>query len=444
MVGISSIWSYQKRAVLFVLLLLLSLVSIGCTQQAEGNADLDQSNLKSVTIQKVVEMEERTHSTYIGEVVAKQKAILSFEVGGRLNSLEVEQGDYVQADQVLASLDETDYLLHLEQTQIQYSLAQTKYQKLLNGSLAEEIEQTEKEIEILLAQLTQAENHYARTKRLVEEGALPHVELETSETTVHILKQQLEKAQLALSLQLKGARDEDLALHQMEQELMKNSIALAEQKLSKTTLRAPFAGVVSHQMAERGETLAAGIPVLEITQVNPLYVQVDVPARVMSELKEGEKIEVFLPEIDKHITGRIAKKQIIANPETKNYTIEIEMDNEEQAIFPGLLAEVKLLPDVQKGVWVPLSAVVNRGENEPFVFIYDQASKRVSQRKVHLGELQGDHVRLEAGVAPGENLVVQGAAFVADGDQVHVKAIQSSPLGKSDPSESVDEAGADS
>lgn len=393
------------------------LLNAGCSSEVESSAE---PNKKSVSIFQVAESEEQLESVYIGEVITNKQATLSFEIGGKLDTFPVNEGDVVSVNQLLAAIDKSDYLLQYNTAHLQYQIAQTKYQKLLNGSRNEEVEQTKKEIEILQAQLTQTQKNYIRTKQLVEEGALPPIELENTETSLQILEQQLEKAKLALTMQLNGARDEDLELQKLEMELMKNNMEQIQKNLTKTQLSAPFAGVVTKKYSEVGETVSPGKPIVDIIQTNPIYVQAEVPASILRQLELNQTVNVSIPDLQLSLEGKITKKQPIANSHTKNYAVEIEIENEQQVIFPGLLAEVELLANKQVGVWVPLQAVINRGENEPYVFVYDKQSNKVRQTQVRLSRMKGETVFIEEGLEPGDIIVTLGAAFLADGDLVQV------------------------
>ncbi|NME69481.1 efflux RND transporter periplasmic adaptor subunit [Flammeovirga aprica] len=115
-------------------ILLMGSLIIGCTSTAE---ETSKEKIKYVKIETVADQNMKSDITFNSQVKEKTEVVLSFRIGGPVQKIKVKQGDYVKKGQIIAQVDQRDYLLQLEQTKTQYEQAQkelARYQKLYDSN----------------------------------------------------------------------------------------------------------------------------------------------------------------------------------------------------------------------------------------------------------------------------------------------------------------------
>jgi RND family efflux transporter MFP subunit len=191
--------------------------------------------------------------------------------------------------------------------------------------------------------------------------------------------------------------------------------AEGNRRANDTTLRAPYAGVVMAVMAEPGETLAPGQPVVELAGEGVLEVEVQVPETSWAHLHVGDVAEVWLPALGQHTTATLTEVATAARPEGL-FPVLVALDPTDLAA--GLTAEVRLALPLSADASVPLSAIVDPIGSQPSVLrVVDGYAQRVN---VQPDQLLLDAVAVRGTLSPGDQVVVAGHGRLLDGDAVRV------------------------
>lgn len=182
---------------------------------------------------------------------------------------------------------------------------------------------------------------------------------------------------------------------------------------------APFAGVITAKMVEVGDPVQPGQPLLTFADPGDLQIQVDVPARLASALREGMQIPARLDVVQGAVPVTVARVFPTADPVRHTVRVKLDLPSGIGAT-PGLYAEV-MVPDLgapgRSVLAVPRSAVVMRG-GLTMVFAVTEGG-RADLRFVRLGELVGaDMVRVLSGLKEGDRIVRQPPPGLASGDPV--------------------------
>jgi multidrug efflux pump subunit AcrA (membrane-fusion protein) len=176
-------------------------------------------------------------------------------------------------------------------------------------------------------------------------------------------------------------------------------------RLRDTRAMSPFEGVVVKKLAEIGDTVQPGQPLLKFADTRYLQLKVDVPARLVSALSKDMIVPAKLDVGDTYIDVRVA--QIFPTADPHRHTVIVKFDLPAGVPGgPGMYAEV-MIPDVNTPIRdmpiIPSSAVVRRG-SLPAVFVINREN-RAEMRLVRLGdEVDGEHVAVLSGVSPGEQI----------------------------------------
>lgn len=181
----------------------------------------------------------------------------------------------------------------------------------------------------------------------------------------------------------------------------------------------PFPAVILAKQVNVGDVVQPGQTLVDIAQTDRLHLKVEVPSRLVNELREGMVIPVAI-DGNVMIDGLVEQIFPVANPAQHTVTVKIILQPD-APVAPGMYASA-LLPEPQvagQAVEVPViptSAISYRG-SLPSVFVAGQDGK-VELRVVRLGEKQGDRVVILSGLKTGEKVVTSPARNMRSGDQV--------------------------
>lgn len=331
-----------------------------------------------------------------GYVTARRIATVSSQVTGQVREVFIEEGLRVDQGQVLATLvDDT------ARAQFALGEAQVRQAEAQRGSVR--------------AQLRQAEADLDRQQELTERKLTSTVALEQARTQVDQLRAQLAATESAIAV----ARE---------------SLALAQVQLDHTSIRAPFAGVVTVKAAQPGEMISpisAGggftrTGIGTIVDMDSLEIQVDVNENFINRVVPGQPVEATLNAYpDWKIPAEVIAIIPTADRSKATVKVRIAFKEKDPRIVPDMGVRVAFLEDrpvdaapaaPPKGVLVPRAAL-RREDGQDVVYV--AVDGRLARRVVTLGGLTaGDSKQVSEGLAVGERVVIEPADGLSDGAAV--------------------------
>jgi RND family efflux transporter MFP subunit len=331
-----------------------------------------------------------------GYVVARRQATISAQVIGTITAVNVEEGDHVEKGQILARLDDTQYMAQLSAAKAQYAASQAQ-------------------IVQARATLAQARADAARNNEVVAKGYVSKQAAQQANTTVAT-------DAAALNVAMKQAQ------------AASDSVKAAQINVDYTVIRAPFSGVVTNKDAEVGEIVSfytsggGGIAggLATIVDMNSLEVDVDVNESYISRVKPGMPVEAVLDaypdwKIPAHVIAIIPS----ADKSKATVKVRIALDRKDPRIIPQMGVRVSFLEKADQGVkplpgvLVPKSAVVQR-DGKDVVFVVKDG--RAARTAVTTGADFSDLKQVTQGLSAGAEVVTTPAAELKDGEKVRVKA----------------------
>jgi len=205
------------------------------------------------------------------------------------------------------------------------------------------------------------------------------------------------------------ARLEDLTAQRNEAQL----------SLDRTRITAPISGRLNEIKAKEGELLDVNQHVARILQFKKVKVTVGVPESDVAAVFDLNEAEVIIEALgNRKVKGE--KIFLSRQPRTmaRLYDLELMVPNPDGRILPGMFGRVELIKKVfSKALTVPLYAVITRGDER---FVYVEKNGQAEKRLIKLGVLVGWQVHVEAGLNPGERVIVVGHRFLDDGQAVKV------------------------
>jgi len=330
-----------------------------------------------------------------GYITARREATVSAQITGTLTQVLIEEGERVEKDQVLATLDDTAQKAYLAQAQAQASVAQAtlvQYQ----------------------AQLAQARRDLQRAQDLVGRHLVSQQAVDDARTKTTTLTAQVEAQRKQIDLAQAGAR-------------------AAQVQLDYCTVRAPFAGVIIAKAAQVGEIvspLSAGggftrTGVGTIVDMDSLEVEIDVNEAYINRVQPGQKARTVLDAYpDWTIPSHVIAIIPTADRGKATVKVRIGLDQKDARVLPDMGARVSFLEDSKKsanaaplkGVLVPASSIVQR-DGRNIVFAID--GDRARLRAVTPGQTFSD-MRLVEGIGAGTQIVKQPPPELADGAKINV------------------------
>ena len=317
-----------------------------------------------------------------GTVEPVETSNISFEVEGVIDEMRVEVGDRFKKGEVLAVLDKKPYELNLESARAASSRAR--------------------------AQFEEKQSAYDRERRIQDEdpGA-------TTEKAV-------EQARAAYMSQR-----ENVSYSQAQ-------LKLAKRDLSNTELRAPFDGTVSVRHMEASEVAARGQRVLGIYAEGAMQVAVSIPEQLIGGVSPGIEGQVLLANQPDRPYQAVVSEVGSAATSANAFPVKALISDADASVRPGMTAELRLFfsdAATQSAYLLPVHAIVyGEQSDDRAIFVFDAQTSTVRKQAVQSRGLRGNQLIITEGIAPGDVIVVAGAIFLRDGQQV--KLLKSSESGQ--------------
>lgn len=197
----------------------------------------------------------------------------------------------------------------------------------------------------------------------------------------------------------------------------KAAVAEAESMLAYAKIAAPFDGVVTRKLADVGDLAMPGKPLLELENPNALRFVAGVPEEISEHIEKGEHLDVKIGSSSEVIKGVVAEVAPAADPMNRTRQVKLDLPTT-PGLRSGQFGRLAVPLAETATIQVPASAVVRRGQMELVFVVKDQ---KAQLRLVKTGKHSGNLVQLLSGVSPGEQVVVDGAVNLMDGQPVEVR-----------------------
>ena len=336
---------------------------------------------------------------------------VAFLVSGKVVNVGPREGDAVKAGQILAAIDPTDYQTAVDAAAAQTAAAKAALAKTESPARPEALEQARVAFE-------RAQDEHRRMKQLYEAKSLAPNDYEKFRAAYESVRQQYEQARA-------GGQKEDREQARAMCEQAAAAEREARKRLADATLVAPLDGFVAGRSVEVGDTAAAGRPVFQIVQLDPVEVMVGVPETDIHLVRTGQKAAVRIPALPGEIfIGSVRLINVAADPTTRTYMVRIAVPNPKRTLRLGMIAEAEIQGDKPRTVMtLPGDAIVRDPQGASTVFVYFPNQGRVYARRVETGTVLGTGVQIKSGLDGTEQVVIagqhklrEGAAAVASGE----------------------------
>ena len=241
--------------------------------------------------------------TLYGDIDIRQVQT-ALDDNGRLLDLKVQEGDRVRKGQLLAEIDPVRFRDAVDRDIADVAAQKQVLARLLAGSRPEEIAEARAEVAAAQAALSNAEVTWRRQQALAARRYVPEQSLDNAATALKTARANLDHAQQALTLAIKGPRQEEIAAARHQLQADKATLALARRALADTRLYAPEGGVIQDRILEPGDMVSPQTPVFTLALDNPVWVRAYLPEKALGRIRPGMKATIDSDSFpDRRFTG---------------------------------------------------------------------------------------------------------------------------------------------
>lgn len=383
---------------------------------AYGQPDDDAT---PVVAARVIQAEVNTGRRFVGTVHPRRTSTIGSAIDGRVESFEVDAGQPVKQGQTLARLRTATLKIERAIAKAELDLYQQRLAELENGSRPEDIAEATANVRSAEASVKAAASNLQRLEALAARNAASTAELEDARERAESAQFALQATQALLKRLEEGPRLETIAQAKAQVDLGQQRFELAEDRIQKAQIVAPFDGFVSAEFTEVGAWISRGDPIAEVVEMREVEIRAPVTAEAVVNLRKGDVIRVEFPELpDQLLTGKIERIVPVADMRTRTFPVHIRLANPIRDDTPLLLAGMLARVDLPAGrretlPLVPKDALVLNGSGRS-VYVIDGVKTNDAAGGVGVAR----KVDVDLGVAVGDYIQVRGA--IKDRDLVVV------------------------
>jgi len=308
---------------------------------------------------------------FTGTITSERVAAISPRVAGLVAKADAEMGHAAKVGDVLVGLDDT--------------LARM------------ELREKELNLEAAKAELANAERRLEEAVNLGDAN-FPRSERENRETRFRM-------AEIAVSR-------------------LETIVETQKEIVERHSILAPFDGMVIEKMAEVGEWVQTGTPVLRYVDTKNLRLDVQVPQEQLDLVMGADKVAVEIAgSVKKAFEAHIEARSPQVDPITRTFQVRIQLDNPSANVRPGMSAEAIFRPSSdQASLFVLRDAILRSADGIVMVWVATKSgdSHLASRRVIQIGTTSGDYIEVISGLQPGDQVIYQGNESLQEGQDVRI------------------------
>jgi RND family efflux transporter MFP subunit len=352
----------RQRSVALAFVSALALA--GCNAQGEAKHDVPPRPVMVADIHYAPRVSDRVLP---GVVKARIESDLGFRVAGKIARRLVDSGAIVKKGDALAELDDSDLHLQVEQAEADLSAAKSARE--------------------------QQDADLTRIETLHRQGWSPTADLDKIRSADEQARANLIKAERA--------------------------VTLAHDALSYATLKADADGTVTGIMAEPGQVVASGAPIVRLAHSGEKEASVAIPEALVERARSADARAEFWALPGMSLRTSLRELSPNADPATRTYEARYSLKNAPASVALGMSASVRLAGDDEKLARAPLGAILDQGDG-PIVWIVDETTGAVSPSKVNIVAYDNESALIAGGAPEGALIVALGAHKLDPSQKVRV------------------------
>lgn len=395
----------------------------GC---GNSHQEITPSLPREVAVITVEQTAPMTNLVASGSFSYKITHTLAFETGGTIVQMPVEENQLVQSGELLSQINTQDLSFQVELAQTQLEQAKLSLKLAEKGATQEQITMADSQYQEALITYEDMLDQYTRLEELYQAGAIPERQLKDLALQLSLLEQKIIQAEANLITVKSGAQAEELDLLRKGVDQAEVVLMQSLYQLEKTEIRAPFKGVILSKLANQGDLVGSGQPVFVVADHNSMIFTFGAASNQLVNLTPGQQLLIELDHqpantANQPITGTISQISWLPDPATRLYQVEVQIpSSQRENLRAGMTGQITA--EFSTGsplLLLPPQAIVSKAGRQ-VVYVVSQ-DDFVTERNIITGQFINGQVEVMDGLTAGDIIVVEGAPFLADGEQISIK-----------------------
>jgi len=369
-----------------------------------------------------------TATVHTGDIQAQYKAtavfqgwrdiVLSTEIGGTVQAIQVDEGDAVRKDELLIEIDHTQLDAQVLSTQAQLDAARAQLAEISNATRPQQLAQAEAALSQAEAALELADKELARQQQLYEAGVTARAQLDAAEAAHTQAQAAYNAAAEQLSLAKEGARTEQVQAVEAQVRGLEAALAIAQDQRDSALITAPFTGKAAILYVDEHEMIGPGAPLLAIVDDSMMELTVGVDDLTIGRLEVGQELRIEVEALTNFAQGYISSIGVKADEVSGTFPVKLAVENPDGQILSGMVGNAFLPVAAHRDVVIVPRSVLQFSGGKSYVFVVVQ--ERANHRGIETGIDDGTFVEVLSGLEAGEELIVKGQHNVSDGNRILV------------------------
>ncbi|MFN8672145.1 MAG: efflux RND transporter periplasmic adaptor subunit [Candidatus Sericytochromatia bacterium] len=425
----------QKKILLFIFIfILLSFISLIIFRLKEkNNREETLKNAKPVvTAVSIIKPKKEALNNFFmanGSIITSESVDITSKVSGKIIKLYVKEGQKVSKNQKILDIETIDINNQILQTKAQVNAAKANLDLLINGSLKEQIKQSESSfeqqkinLEQLKLKLKLIQTDLDRNKKLFKDGAITKQQLDsiqnqvdTTKKEIEVVKQQINYSKETLKLTKIGNREEQIRGAKANYEQTLALLKTLTDQLTNYSINSPIDGVITKKPLEEGSIISPASLITNISKNSNLEAEINIPERYLDKVKIGNNLQIKLSDgflLDTKITYISPTIDIGTN----TFKIKSTLMNNEK-IKQGMSFESKIIISEKKlSLTLPFEAIID-SEGKKIVYLISKENKAI-EKEIKIGLQDTEKVEVISGLSENDKVILNGNNFIKTGDLV--------------------------
>lgn len=397
------------RKILIYIIVLIILILTGCNK-----------NNTTVDIQKPIPVEvkslniEKTYNSisYMGIINSDAIKKYAFKTNGKLQSINVQIGQNVNAGDVLVEMDKSDLQFQVDAAKNQSDAAYSQYKKALSGAQIEDVNTAELNVEKAQAGYDFATNTYNNIKNLYEEGAVSETNYKEAELNCNLALKELEQARELLKKAHIGARKEDISSAKSQYEMAKTNYDAITKLYNESSIVSDIAGYVTDILYEVGEIVPQGYPAVLVQSKNQI-ISIGVTQEDIGEIFIGMEAKIIINDIPHN--GKIININQALDETSRTFNVDIAITDENKKFYIGSIGEVEIIIGNTESIYLEIPYILNDGVD----YVYVVENNMAVRKNITINKIYNDKASV-SGLSNKDILITNGQKSVKDGYIVEI------------------------
>jgi len=392
----------MKKVKKIILYAVIVIVVIGCaivgksklsSSSKPNKTSASVASKTSVQVQEAKEVEKSSGYTYKATLEAYKQGVVSSKISAKVVSVSVENGQYVNQGDTIATLDDQDIRNNIKTEQ---SKLQVNQQQLNAVQVA---------MEKYKVNLNDAQRNYDRQKALFDKKAIAQTDLEAAEKTLNNAQADYDSGNASI----------ETSKANMEAE--KVTISNYQDNLNNTVIKAPISGAISDKAVSVGQMASLNATLAKVNDISSVYATIQIPQDKVNSATIGQPATITIDGSGKTYNGTVQNMDSSADASSRVLNCKIKIDsNGDKSLLPGFYGKVSLSSDEKaKMITVPIYALAGNDGNYS-VFINENG--KAKKQKVTIGETNKNDIEITSGIKAGDQIICSNLSTLQDGNAI--------------------------